>query len=195
MDGLTIVIVLLFGVFLVGTILRIVGMLESKRAGDEIGRARLVFFFTGCLMLVCLIPLRLFDLLSGPALAGDLAVVMSNFLGYALTYRWRKGRGGAGKGSEAPRQSVRAYHIPYKGRPYGICTKESIDLLLAHKLLKRRASVELIDDFKSEARKVGVTITILQSKDGQQTLIKVEGPPAPPAADKKSQTQDEGPAA
>ena len=57
MDGLTIVIVLLFAIFLVGTILRILCMLERKRAGDDIDRARLVFFFTGCLMLVCLIPL------------------------------------------------------------------------------------------------------------------------------------------
>jgi hypothetical protein len=193
MDGLTIVIVLLFGVFLVGTILRILGMLERKRAGDDIDRARLVFFFTGCLMLVCLIPLRLFELLSGPALAGDLAVVTSNFLGYALTYRWRKG-GKGGKGSEEPRQTVRAYHISYKGRPYGICTKESIDLLLTHKLIKRRANVELIDDFKREARKVGVKITVLQSKDGQQTLLKVEGPPGAPGADSESE-QDEGPTA
>ena len=169
-----IIIVLLFAAFWVGTILRILAMLERKRAGDDIDRARLVFFFTGCLMLVCLIPLNLFDLMSTGAAAGDLAVVVTNFLGYALTYSWRSGGGGKKEGEK--RNPVRAYHIYYKGKPYGLCTKQSIDLLLAHKLIKRRANVELIDDFKREARRAGVTITVLQSKDGKQTLIKVEGP-------------------
>ena len=194
MDALTIVIVLLFAIFLVGTILRILGMLERKRAGDNIDRARLVFSFTGCLMLVCLIPLRIFELLSGPALVGDLAVVTSNFMGYALTYSWRKGAG-RGKGRQEERQTVRAYHIYYKGRPYGLCTKDSIDLLLAHKLIKRRANVELIDDFKRQARLAGVNITVLQSKDGQQTLIKVEGPPSSQPASPDEPEQEEGPAA
>jgi len=193
-DGLTIVIVLLFAIFLVGTILRILGMLERKRAGDDIDRARLVFFFTGCLMLVCLIPLRIFELLSGPALVGDLAVVTSNFMGYALTYSWRKGAGGR-KDNEEERQTVRAYHIYYKGRPYGLCTKDSIDLLLAHKLIKRRANVELIDDFKRQARVAGVNITVLQSKDGKQTLIKVEGPPGSQPASPDEPEQEEGLAA
>ena len=194
MDGLTIVIVLLFAIFLVGTILRILGMLERKRAGDDIDRARLVFFFTGCLMLVCLIPLRIFELLSGPALVGDLAVVTSNFMGYALTYSWRKGAGGR-KVKEEERQTVRAYHIYYKGRPYGLCTKDSIDLLLAHKLIKRRANVELIDDFKRQARVAGVNITVLQSKDGKQTLIKVEGLPGSQPASPDEPEHEEGPAA
>ncbi len=194
MDGLTIVIVLLFAIFLVGTILRILGMLERKRAGDDIDRARLVFFFTGCLMLVCLIPLRIFELLSGPALVGDLAVVTSNFMGYALTYSWRKGAGGR-KDKEEERQTVRAYHIYYKGRPYGLCTNDSIDLLLAHKLIKRRANVELIDDFKRQARVAGVNITVLQSKDGKQTLIKVEGPPGSQPASPDEPEHEEGPAA
>jgi len=194
MDALTIVIVLLFAIFLMGTILRILGMLERKRAGDDIDRARLVFFFTGCLMLVCLIPLRIFELLSGPALVGDLAVVTSNFMGYALTYSWRKGAGGR-KDKEEERQTVRAYHIYYKGRPYGLCTKDSIDLLLAHKLIKRRANVELIDDFKRQARVAGVNITVLQSKDGKQTLIKVEGPPGSQPASPDEPEHEEGPAA
>ena len=53
--------------------------MERKHAGVDIDRARLVFFFLGCLMLVCMIPLRLFELLSGPVMATDLAVVVANF--------------------------------------------------------------------------------------------------------------------
>ena len=200
MEILEIIIVLLFAVFWVGTILRIFGMLERKRAGDDIDRARLVFFFTGCLMLVCLVPLRLFELLSWPAVAGDLAVVVTNFLGYALTYSWAGVGGRGGHAKPEPRNPVRAYHVYYKGQPYGLCTKPSIDLLLAHKLIMRRANVELFDDFKREARRAGVTITVLQSKDGQQTLVKVEGPPgaagAPgaPGAPGEGESEGDGPA-
>ena len=53
--------------------------MERKHAGADIDRARLVFFFLGCLMLVRVIPLRLFELLSGPVMATDLAVVVANF--------------------------------------------------------------------------------------------------------------------
>ena len=60
--------------------------------------------------------------------------------------------------------------------------------------------MELIDDFKREARRAGVTITVLQSKDGQQTLVKVEGPPgaagAPgaPGAPGEGESEGDGPA-
>ena len=36
---------------------------------------------------------------------------------------------------------------------------------------------ELVDDFKQQARLAGVAITLLQSRDGKQRLLKVVGPP------------------
>jgi hypothetical protein len=64
MMALEIILIVLFVAFFAGTIWKIVGMLERNRGGGDIARARLVFFLLGCLMLVCMIPLRLFDLMS-----------------------------------------------------------------------------------------------------------------------------------
>ena len=152
MTILEVILIVLFVAFFIGTVLRIVSMLERKRGGGDIERARLVFFFLGCLMLVCMIPMRLFELLSGPVVAADLAVVAANFIGYALTYSWRrKGR------SETPqRTTVRAYQIYYRGEPYALIAREGIDLLLAHKLLKRQHTVELVEDFQTQAQRLGL---------------------------------------
>lgn len=182
MELLDIILLGLFVVFFAGTVLRVLGMLERKRVGGDVERARLVFFFLGCLMLVCLLPLKLFELLTGPILGADLAVVTANFVGFALTYDRR--RSSPATVEEAPAStSVRAYQIYYKGKPYGLITKPGIDTLLAHKLLKRQRTVEFIDDFKSQAQRAGVGITLLSSKDGQQHLVRVEGPPGAPPAD------------
>ena len=55
-------------------------------------------------------------------------------------------------------------------------TKEGIDVLLGHKLLKRQHTVELVEDFQAQAQRQGVGITLLRSKDGSQMLLRVEGP-------------------
>ena len=60
--------VILFSLYFLGTVFRIIGMLERKRADGSVERARIVFFFTACLMLVCLIPITLSDLLTLPFL-------------------------------------------------------------------------------------------------------------------------------
>ena len=178
-----IILVVLFAAFFVGTVVRVLAMRERKKAGGDVDRARLVFFFLGCLMLICLIPMELFDLLTAPVIGADLAVVAANFVGYALTYDLgRKRRGDGGQGGDAP-QTKRVYQIYYRGRPFGLITKEGIDLLLAHKLLMRQHTVELVEDFQSQAQKKGLGIKLLRSKDNSQTLVKVEGPPGPaPAA-------------
>mgnify|MGYP001062140665 CR=1 FL=1 len=106
MNPLEIVVVCLFLGLLVGTGYRIVAMWEKKKAGEPSGRARLVFFFVACLMLVCLVPLAVFEMLTIPVGASDLMVVVANMIGFALTYdlalsRWLGGiaRGaGAGRG-------------------------------------------------------------------------------------------------
>ena len=125
MSAAEMILVVLFVAFLIGTILKIVGMLERKRAGGGIDRARLVFFFLGSLMLVSMVPMRIFGMLTEPVMAGDLAVVVANFAGYALTYQW--GKGASGLEEPAPRKKVRAYQIYYHGRAYALITKEGID--------------------------------------------------------------------
>ena len=174
MEPLEVIIVLLFAVFLVGTIFRIISMLERKKAGESLERSRLVFFFTACLMLVCMIPLAIFEMLSVPVSSSDVVVVATNFLGFALTYKLRFGKAAGDAGDE--KASVRAYLVYYRGSPYGMITREGFDGLLQYGLLKRQRTVELVEDFKRSAREQGVGIRLLKNRDGSQTLIKVDTP-------------------
>ena len=174
MTPLQIIVVVLFGAFFVGSWLRIVAMLGHKKAGLPMGRSRLVFFFTASLMLVCLIPLGMFDMLSAPVTVSDLAVVLANLAGFALTYGYSV-QGGTTE-EEEMQATVRAYQVYYGGKPFGIITKEAFDGLLQHGLLKRQRTIELVDDFKKRAREQGVGISLLRSRDGNQTLVKVEIP-------------------
>ncbi|MDA0337939.1 MAG: hypothetical protein O2782_22450 [bacterium] len=184
MTVLEVILIILFVAFFVGTVAKIPGTLARKRSGDDIERARLVFFFLGCLMLVCMIPMRLFELLSIPVASADLAVVGANFLGYALTYEWKRKTGSST--DAAPRTTVRAYQIYYRGKPYALIAKDGIQVLLAHKLLKRQHTVELIEDFQTQAQRQGVGVTLLRSKDGSKVmLMRVEGPaPKPQGVDR-----------
>jgi hypothetical protein len=42
--------------------------------------------------------------------------------------------------------------------------------------------VELVEDFKAKSKQAGVEIVLLSNRDGTQTLIQAEGPPASPEA-------------
>lgn len=178
MSWLEVVLALLFALFFVGTCLRIAGMLERKKEGGDVERPRLVFFFVGCLMLVCLIPLHLFELLGQVVWIADLAVVAANFTGYALTYDRSRSHTAGGAAQEKPAgATVRAYQLYFRGKPYALITKEGIDLLLAHKLLKRQHTVELVEDFQTQAQRAGVDIRLLRNKaDGKTMLMRVAGP-------------------
>jgi hypothetical protein len=164
-----VLVLLLFGGFFLGTLVEIALMLERKRQGGRLERFRLVFFFVACLMMVCLVPLWIFEKLSGPVLASNLAVVLANALGYALTYsRQRK------EGEERlERGGVRTYVVYYQGAPYGLVTREGFERLMAHQLLKRQRTVELVEDFQAQARRQGVQIQLFRNKEGTQTLIRV----------------------
>lgn len=181
MDLLEVILVLLFAAYLIGTILRILAMLEVKRADGQVERARLVFFFTACLMAVCLVPLALFDMLTGPVLVCDLAVVSADLVGYALTYDLAflsllgLGRPGGNDGEE-PRPTTRVYQLYREGVRWAMVSKADFDLLLANGMLKKQRTVELIDDYKQKAREKGVKIHVLKNRDGSQTLVKVEAP-------------------
>ena len=182
MNPLELILVLLFAAYLVGTVFRIVAMVQRKRADGQVDRARLVFFFTACLMAVCLVPLHLFDLLTGPVLVCDLAVVSTDLLGYLLTYDLAflslLGLGRPSDPGEAPRPTTRVYQLYREGVRYGMVSKADFDRLLNHGLLKRQRTVELVDDYRQKAREQGVKIQVLKNRDGSQTLIKVEAPEA-----------------
>jgi len=169
---LEIIVILLFAGFLVGSVLRVLAMLERKKEGEAIERARVVFFFTGCLMLVCLIPLGFFDLLSSAVVASDVAVVIANFVGYALTYELKARSSKNNGGDDDDPARVRTYQVYLEGARFGLVSKEGFDVLLELGLLKRQRTVELVDDYKRQAREKGVGIRILRSRDGTQTLLR-----------------------
>lgn len=143
-------------------------------------RPRLVFFFMSCLMLVCLISLALFDLSTTPVVIADLAVVVASFIGFLLTHElWTNKKSGE---ETSAGTTLRAYQVYYRGRPFGVVAREGFDVLMAHDLLKRQHTVELVEDFQAKSKQAGVEITLLSNRDGSQTLIQVEGPQVSPEA-------------
>jgi len=161
---------LLFGSFLIGTLIEIRAMLERKRAGGNLERYRLVFFFVACLMLVCLIPLWLSELLTRAVWATNIAVVGTNILGWALTFSRPEGE------EEASRVGIRTYTLYYQGTSFGLITRETFDRLAEFELLKKQRTVELVDDYQEKARQQGVRVQLFQNEDRSQTLVKVEVP-------------------
>lgn len=164
----------LFAFFFVGALVQIGAMLARKRRGESLGGHRLMFFFMASLMLICLVPLSIFDRLSIAIWVSDLSVVLANLLGWALTYsREAKKKQVA---EEQAVRSVRAYTIYYQGKPLGIVTKEGFEKLALLKLLRKQRTVELVENYKELARSQGARVLLLQNPDRSQTLIKVEGP-------------------
>lgn len=162
---------LLFALFFCGALVQIGSMLVRKRRGSSVAGHRMVFFFMASLMLVCLVPLWVFDRLNLAAWVSDLSVVLVNLIGWALTYG---GKARAAMPPEEPSAGVRAYTIYYQGQPLGVVTKEGFNRLAELKLLRRQRTVELIDNYAEEARKQGVRVLLLQNQQRSQTLIKVE---------------------
>lgn len=167
-------VILLFSGFFIGAVCEIASMLNRKRAGGNLERFRLVFFFVACLLLVCLVPLWVYDLLTRPVWASNLAAVIANLAGWTLTF-------GAGRTTESKRDvppekgvGVRTYMVYYQGAPYGLIAKGAFDKLMECGLLKKQRTVELVDDFKTRARQQGISVQLFKSRDGSQTLIKVE---------------------
>mgnify|MGYP005702738827 FL=1 len=69
---------------------------------------------------------------------------------------------------------MRAYTVYYRGQPFGVVTKEGFGRLAELNLLRKQQTVELIDHYAEEARRQGFRIVLLQNKERNQTLIKVE---------------------
>jgi len=164
----------LFALFFIAALVQIGAMLSRKRRGELLGGHRLMFFFMASLMLVCLVPLGVFNRLNLAVWVSDLSVVVANLIGWALTYG-REGKKEPSIPKDAVR-SVRAYTIYYQGKPLGIVTKDGFEKLAALKLLRKQRTVELVENYKELARGQGARVLLLENQDRSQTLIKVEGP-------------------
>ena len=112
-------------------------------------------------------------MLSVPIVISDLSVVMANLVGLAMTFQLREKNGVEASNNEG-HPAVRAYQVYFQGSRYGLVTKEGFDKLLSYGLLKRQRTVELDEDFQRKARQQGLSIDLVQNRDGSQTLIRVE---------------------
>ena len=167
------IILLLFGCFLAGAIYHIFSMLERKRGGQSLNWDRLLFLFFSNLMLVCLLPLWIFEMLSSLVVSSNLCVVLVNGVGFGLTYSFSREKRKSSR-KEIASTGLRAYKIYYQGRSYGLITKEGFDQLMHFKLLKKQRTVELIENYQQQARVQGVEVVCYKNPDRSQTLIKVE---------------------
>ena len=175
MGYLELIILLLFVTFFATSISQVVAMLGRKRQGEGLDKDRLLFFFFATLLLVCLVSLGIFELLSTAVIVSNLCVVLVNLTGFLLTFNLA--REARAEGEEEPADAGgRAYQVYYEGRPLGVVTKEGFDRLMASELLKKQRTVELIADYKERAREQGVSVVLLQNRDGTQKLLKVEMP-------------------
>lgn len=165
------VLLLLFLVFEIGAVARIIATLERKGAGHSLEWDRLLFFFLFCLMLACLAVLEAFGrlgLLVGACIGG---VALTSAAGFALTFRHQQRERAA---PEERRSGVRAYQLYYQGEIMGLITKEGVDRLLESQLLKRQRTIELVEDYRARAQEKGVAITLLRNPETGQVLVKVE---------------------
>jgi hypothetical protein len=166
-------VVLLFSGFFIGALGEAAVMLRRKRTGGNLEGFRLMFFFAACLLLVCLFPLWVYDLLTRWVWMSNLAALIANLVGWALTFRMGRS---AQKKEARPKKGagVRTYRVYYRGAPYGLVTKEAFEKLMEGGLLKKQQTVELVDDFETLARQQGISVRLFTSRDSGQTLIMVE---------------------
>ena len=172
MTGFSPIIPALFLLFFAATVGFVRLMLNRKTRGKSLQLYRFGFFFLGCLMLVCLVPLWLSNLLNSFTVTSNLAVVAANAVGYVLSLeRW--GIGTRGQPDDQP-QKFRSYQVYFRGQPFAVITRDSFNQLMELKLLKRQRTLELVDDYQQQARKLGAQVLLLTNEDGSKKLLKVE---------------------
>ena len=162
---------MLFALFFCGALLQIGYMLVCKGQGQDVSGHRLAFFFMANLSLICMFPLWLFGRISLAVWISDLSVVSINIIGWGLTYK--RNRIGRVK-PEDKHGGVRAYTVYYQGQPLGVVTKEEFERLTDLNLLRKQQTVELIKHYAEEAQRRGARVVLLQNRERNQTLIKVE---------------------
>jgi hypothetical protein len=165
----------LFLLFLAATIVFVRLMLIRKATGRMLLVYRFGFFFLGCLMLICLVPLWLSQLLNSVTVLTNLAVVVANAVGYVLSLNRRWGGAFGEEPDDQPRR-LRSYQVYFRGQPFAVITKDGFNQLMELKLLKRQRTLELVDDYQQQARKQGAQVLLLTNDDGSKKLLKVEGP-------------------
>ncbi len=131
---------------------------------------RLNFFLMAVLMGICSLLFWWFQLLELRVLIGLFLVVIINVLGFILSYKWDRNP----NENDFATKTVRVYNIYFRGQRLGAITRNDFDKLMSLELLKKQQTVELIDDYETQARNKGVTVSVLSNSEGTERLVKVE---------------------
>ena len=131
---------------------------------------RLNFFLMAVLMGICLLLFWWFQLLELRVLIGLFLVVIINVLGFILSYKWDRNP----NENDFANKTVRVYNIYFRGQRLGAITRNDFDKLMSLELLKKQQTVELVDDYETQARNKGVTVSVLSNSEGTERLVKVE---------------------
>ena len=131
---------------------------------------RLNFFLMAVLMGICSLLFWWFQLLELRVLIGLFLVVIINLLGFILSYKWDRHP----NENDFATKTVRVYNIYFRGQRLGAITRNDFDKLMSLELLKKQQTVELIDDYETQARNKGVTVSVLSNSEGTERLVKVE---------------------
>ena len=131
---------------------------------------RLNFFLMAVLMGICSLLFWWFQLLELRVLIGLFLVVIINLLGFILSYKWDRNP----NENDFATKTVRVYNIYFRGQRLGAITRNDFDKLMSLELLKKQQTVELIDDYETQARNKGVTVSVLSNSEGTERLVKVE---------------------
>ena len=122
------------------------------------------------LMGICSLLFWWFQLLELRVLIGLFLVVIINVLGFILSYKWDRNP----NENDFATKTVRVYNIYFRGQRLGAITRNDFDKLMSLELLKKQQTVELIDDYETQARNKGVTVSVLSNSEGTERLVKVE---------------------
>ena len=131
---------------------------------------RLNFFLMAVLMGICSLLFWWFQLLELRVLIGLFLVVIINVLGFILSYKWDRNP----NENDFATKTVRVYNIYFRGQRLGAITRNDFDKLMSLELLKKQQTVELIDDYETQSRNKGVTVSVLSNSEGTERLVKVE---------------------
>ena len=118
-----------------------------------------------------MIPLWLFGRLSLSVWISNLSVVLINLIGWGLTFTSNRS---VRVKPEDKHGGVRTYTVYYQGQPLGVVTKEGFGRLSELNLLRKQQTVELIEHYAEEARRQGTRVVLLQNRERNQILIRVE---------------------
>jgi peptidoglycan/LPS O-acetylase OafA/YrhL len=149
-----------------------------RARGDQArtARARFVFLFCGCLLLVCLGLLASVGRVGQGVLLANLAALAANLLGLLLTWAWSWPSAPRRPAAvQAPRASrgTRAYQIYLNGEPFGVITRQTFDQLNALGLVKRQPTLELVDDYQKRAAQAGFQVQRFANRERTQMLVRV----------------------